>query len=202
MARVHHASGLLTVKIVYYGPGLSGKTTNLQWLHEAYPPDTRGDLVKLDTESERTLFFDYFPASLGRIGRYRVKANFFTVPGQSFYNATRRTVIAGADGIVFVADSRASREEANLVSLANLEANMSATGRGIDRVPLVFQWNKRDAPDAVPEKLLQRMLNPHGRPAFGAVAMRGEGVWDTQAAILQQVMQMLRTQASRSAASA
>lgn len=202
MARVHHASGLLTVKIVYYGPGLSGKTTNLQWLHESYPPDTRGDLVMLDTETERTLFFDYFPASLGRIGRYRVKANFFTVPGQSFYNATRRTILTGADGLVFVADSSAAREEANLVSLENLRTNLTASGRDLARMPLVFQWNKRDLPDAMPVKLLQRMLNRHGRPAFPAVASQGEGVWDAQAAILQQVMQKLRSHRGRQAAHA
>ncbi len=197
MARIHHGSGLLTVKIVYYGPGLSGKTTNLQWLHEAYPPDTRGDLVKLDTETERTLFFDYFPASLGTIGRYRVKANFFTVPGQSFYNATRRTVLAGADGIVFVADSSAAREEANLVSFSNLEQNLVSAGRDLDTLPLVMQYNKQDLPDAMPVRLLQRLLNRRQAPEVPAVATRGEGVWETQALVLQGVMAQLRDHAQR-----
>jgi len=197
MARIHHASGLLTMKIVYYGPGLSGKTTNLQWLHESYPADTRGDLVKLDTETERTLFFDYFPAELGMIGRYRVKANFFTVPGQSFYNATRRAVLVGADGLVFIADSAPSREEANLVSLANLRENLRAAGRDLEQLPLVFQWNKQDLPGAMSPRMLERMLNPTGAPSFSAVATRGEGVWDTQVCILQAVMERLRAGARK-----
>lgn len=202
MARIHHASGMLTVKIVYYGPGLSGKTTNLQVLHESYPPDTRGDLVKLDTETERTLFFDYFPASMGSIGRYQVKTNFFTVPGQSFYNATPRAVLAGVDGIVFVADSSAAREEANVVSLANLEANIVAAGRELDRIPMVFQWNKRDLPDAMPVRLMERMLNKQHHPSVEAVASTGLGVWDTQARILMQVMEQLRAHTRQGAARA
>jgi len=197
MARINPAKREMTVKIVYYGPGLSGKTTNLLYLHDAYPADVRGTLVNLDTETERTLFFDYFPANLGSIAGYRLKADFFTVPGQSFYNATRKAVLDGADGIVFVADSMSSREEANAVCLQNLKDNLAATGRDLGNIPHVFQWNKRDIPGALSERILARMLNPEGRPAWGAVATSGEGVWETQKGILAVVLADLKAQATQ-----
>lgn len=196
MARVNQQKRLLTLKIVYYGPGLSGKTTNLLKLHDAYPAAERGQLLQLDTETERTLFFDYFPANLGAIGGFRLKADFFTVPGQSFYNATRKAVLEGADGIVFVADSAPDREEANLVTMENLDQNLQEMGRGLQALPHVLQWNKRDVPGATPVKVLNKQLNRYNAPAFEAVAYQGQGIWETQAAILKDVVANLRTRAT------
>ncbi len=197
MARLSRQKRVLTVKIVYYGPGLSGKTTNLVRLHSEYPEEVRGGVVKLDTETERTLFFDYFPADLGQVGGYQLKAAFYTVPGQSFYNVTRKAVLDGVDGLVFVADSDPRREEANLVSLANLRENLSDINLSLDDLPLVFQWNKRDHPRALSTKLLSRQLNKAGRPEVDAVASEGIGVWKTQELVLQGVLQKLRSQAKR-----
>ncbi len=190
--RVNQIRRELCLKIVYYGPGLSGKTTNLIRLHQTYPQHQRGDLVQLDTETERTLFFDYFPLSMGNIGGYRVKVDFFTVPGQSFYNATRRAVLEGVDGIVFVADSTPEREEANLISREDMLRNLDLTRRKLADVPHVYQWNKRDARGALKETMLQRQLNPEGAPAVAATAIDGVGVWETQGLILRQVFENLR----------
>lgn len=190
--RVNQLRRELCLKIVYYGPGLSGKTTNLVRLHQTYPHHQRGDLVQLDTETERTLFFDYFPLSMGNIGGFRVKVDFFTVPGQSFYNATRRAVLEGVDGIVFVADSHPDREEANLSSRDDMLRNLEVTHRKLTDIPHVYQWNKRDAPGALKESLLQRQLNPEGAPAIPATAVHGVGVWETQGLILRQVFESLR----------
>lgn len=192
MAKINLSERTISVKVVYYGPGLCGKTTNLVHLHRVYPEAQRGQLVKLDTETERTLFFDYFPANLGSISGFKLKAHFFTVPGQSFYNATRRAVVDSADGIVFVADSTPTREEANVLSLENLKENLGFQGKKLDDIPLVYQWNKRDAPKALSERLLQRQLNPLGRPAVAAVAIDGTGVWDTQALILKALLEDIR----------
>jgi len=192
VARVHALKKLLTLKIVYYGPGLSGKTTNLLRLHADYPAQERGDLVKLDTDTERTLFFDYFPANLGSIGQYRLRADFFTVPGQSFYNATRRAVLEGVDGVVFVADSAPSREEANVVTVDNMVDNLATLHVDPMELPMVFQWNKRDVPGAIPERILSRQLNRFGAAEVPAVAKQGDGVWETQAEILRRVIERLR----------
>lgn len=197
MARINPAKRIMTVKVVYYGPGLCGKTTNLMRLHESYEEADRGAMVKLDTETERTLFFDYFPAELGKIGGYRLKADFFTVPGQSFYNATRKAVLEGADGIVFVADSSPSREDANAVTLDNMKANLTSMGRTLADIPLVFQWNKRDVKGALSTKMLEKMLNPAQAPSVEAVALTGEGVKQTQELILEAVLKDLRTRAQR-----
>lgn len=192
MARIHHQKRQMTLKIVYYGPGLGGKTTNLVRLHNDYPSTERGDLLKLDTDTERTLFFDYFPASLGQIAGYGLKADFFTVPGQSFYNATRRVVLEGADGIVFVADSASDREDANIVTLENLDENLASMGTSLQKIPHVFQWNKRDVAKPIPVNRLHKLLNRYGAPEISAVASNGEGVWETQAAILEGVLKELR----------
>ena len=194
------ASRSLRVKIVYYGPGLSGKTTNLMKLYEAFPPTSRGKLIQLDTETERTLFFDYFPLSLGTLGNYKIKVDFFTVPGQSFYNATRRTVLEGADGVVFVADSSERREQANLVALKNMHQNLESLGISIDQLPIVFQWNKRDASDALPISVLESTLNPKKAPSVPAVASRCEGVHETHSLIVRAVLERIRflSQANRS----
>ncbi|MEL6343707.1 MAG: GTPase domain-containing protein [Myxococcota bacterium] len=194
MPSLNSTTRTIRVKIVYYGAGLSGKTTNLDHLHRVFPKRSRGVMVKLDTETERTLFFDYFPATLGKLGGYGVKVDFFTVPGQSFYNATRRAVLEKADGIAFVADSSPRREHANRVALENLAQNLATWGRKLEDIPLVFQWNKRDVPNALPVSLLERTLNPRICPSVAAIAKNGEGVWDTQAAILRAVLDHLRRQ--------
>lgn len=185
----------VALKIVYYGPGLSGKTTNLVALHGRYPEGQRGRLVKLDTEQERTLFFDYFPVSLGTVRGFAVRVDFFTVPGQSYYNVTRRTVLTGADGIVFVADSDPRREEANLVSHQNMIENLEKVGLAIGAIPVVYQWNKRDLPNPLPTSVLELQLNPGRHPSIEAVASRGEGVWETERQILALTLKSLRRSA-------
>jgi len=190
--RINPAKNIITVKIVYYGPGLSGKTTNLLRLHERFPNTRRGALVQLDTETERTLFFDYFPLSLGKVRGYRVKVDFFTVPGQSFYHQTRKAVLDGGDGIVFVADSSPHREDANFVSREDMIANLTDMGLTLDDIPLVYQWNKRDVSGAIPESVLNTTLNPENAPSVPAIACEDKGVWETHMVLLGQVLGKLR----------
>jgi signal recognition particle receptor subunit beta len=197
--RIHAAKRLMNLKVVYYGPGLSGKTTNLRVLHERFAQAQRGALVQLDTETERTLFFDYFPVVLGKIAGFRLKVDFFTVPGQSFYTATRKAVLEGTDGVVFVADSSERREEANLQSRDDMVSALRLMGRELADVPHVYQWNKRDAADAMPVKRMEKQLNPEGAPSSLAVAAQGDGVMETQAAVLQAVIQAIQTQMRREA---
>jgi len=192
MAHFNRAKREIALKIVYYGPGLSGKTTNLVQLHGRYPEAQRGRLVKLDTELERTLFFDYFPGSLGTVRDYAVRVDYFTVPGQSYYNITRRTVLSGADGVVFVADSDPRREQANLLAHDNLVENLRHHGLELAELPTVYQWNKRDLDRPLPVSLLEATLNPREAPSFEAVATRGEGVWETERAILKWVLKTVR----------
>ncbi|MCA8957473.1 MAG: GTPase domain-containing protein, partial [Planctomycetes bacterium] len=183
----------INCKIVYYGPGLCGKTTNLEALHRQFPERQRGAMLQLDTETERTLFFDYFPVVLGRIAGFRVKVDFFTVPGQSFYQATRRAVLDGVDGIVFVADSSPEREHANELARLDMLRSLEGRGRSLDDVPHVYQWNKRDVRQAVATRILERVLNPEGAPSFEAVASSGEGVFETQDAIVREVLDHVAT---------
>jgi mutual gliding-motility protein MglA len=192
MPHFNHLKREVSLKVVYYGPGLSGKTTNLVHLHNRYPEAQRGRLVKLDTEQERTLFFDYFPVSLGTVRGFAVRVDFFTVPGQSYYNVTRRTVLAGADGVVFVADSDPRREEANLIAHDNFLQNLELVGIDVATLPLVYQWNKRDAERALSLKLLEAQLNQRKAPSLEAVAVRGEGVWETERTILALTLKSLR----------
>ncbi len=200
--KVHASQRLMTLKVVYYGPGLSGKTTNLRQLHGTFGAGQRGALVQLDTETERTLFFDYFPVVIGEIRGFRLKVDLFTVPGQSFYQATRRLVLEGADGVVFVADSSRDREEANLLSRQDMIDALGQQGRSLADVPRVWQWNKRDVPGALPTKLLRRMLNPEGAPEVEAVAHLGTGVPETHRLILEQVIGSIRSRATSGAARA
>lgn len=200
--RINRVSREIALKVVYYGPGLGGKTTNLLRLHSAYSREQRGELVRLDTETERTLFFDYFPLDFGSIGGHRVKIDFFTVPGQSFYQNTRQAVLEGADGVVFVADSSPDREDANLVSHDDMQRMLEARGRDLSKIPCVYQWNKRDVRGAVPVSVLQRQLNRRGAPAIEAVATEGSGVWETQAAVVRAVIEKLRANTARPAAGA
>ena len=197
MPVMNTAERSIRLKVVYYGAGLSGKTTNLEHLHRVFPSRTRGAMVKLDTETERTLFFDYFPAHLGRLAGYMVKIDFFTVPGQSFYNATRRAVLDNVDGIVFVADSSRRREQANHVAMENLQENLSSWDRKLEDIPMVLQWNKRDVPKPLPVSLLEQTLNPRGLGSVEASAINGDGVWETQSLIVRQILEQLRSSSTR-----
>ena len=194
MARLNAHQHILTLKIVYVGPGLSGKTTNLRKLYEEYPENARGDFVQLDTGAERTVHFDYFPGNLGEIGGYRLKADFFTVPGQSFLVDARQAVLEGVDGVVFVADSSASRREANKNALRDLHSHLSSFSRKLHELPIVFQWNKRDVDDVLQEQELSADLNEELRaPEIQAIATTGQGVWESQEAILRLVVERLRS---------
>jgi signal recognition particle receptor subunit beta len=169
----------MTAKVVYYGPGLCGKTTNLQAIHQRTAPQSRGEMVSLETETDRTLFFDLLPLDVGVIGGMKVRLQLYTVPGQVFYNATRKLVLKGVDGIVFVADSQAAALDANIESLSNLKVNLAELNLGLDDVPLVFQYNKRDIRNIVPVASLNEALNGQGAPYYEAAALHGIGVFET-----------------------
>jgi signal recognition particle receptor subunit beta len=179
MVFLNYTAMQMTAKIVYYGPGLCGKTTNLTWIHGKTAQRSRGDMVSLETEADRTLFFDLLPLDIGVIGGMKVRLQLYTVPGQVFYNATRRLVLKGVDGLVFVADSQVPAAEPNEESLANLRQNLEELGVDPKSVPLVFQYNKRDLRNILPVEKLQQMLNPAGLPAFEAAAVHGVGVFET-----------------------
>ncbi len=174
-------------KIVYYGPGLSGKTKNLEWIYNHINPQWRGKMLSVATESERTLFFDFLPLSLTLAYNFRSIFQFYTVPGQSFYNSTRRAVLENVDGVVFVADSQEDRLDANIDSLYNLEENLHSYGLNLRSVPIVMQYNKRDMPSALPLETLQLELNTMGFPEIQAVAIRGIGVLETMKQIVSLV---------------
>jgi signal recognition particle receptor subunit beta len=176
---LNYTSMQFTAKIVYYGPGLCGKTTNLQWIHDKTAPRSRGQMVSLETEGDRTLFFDLLPLDVGIIGGMKVRLQLYTVPGQVFYNATRRLVLKGVDGMVFVADSQAPALEPNEEALANLKQNLEELNLSADDVPIVFQYNKRDLRNIVPVSRLEEVLNPEGAPSFEAAAIHGVGVFET-----------------------
>ncbi len=179
MVFLNYTAMQMTAKIVYYGPGLCGKTTNLSWIHGRTAPRSRGDMVSLETEADRTLFFDLLPLDVGIIGGMKVRLQLYTVPGQVFYNATRRLVLKGVDGVVFVADSQVPAAEPNEESLSNLRQNLEELGLGLGSVPLVFQYNKRDLRNILPIPKLQEALNPGGAPSFEAAAVHGVGVFET-----------------------
>lgn len=184
----------LSGKIVYYGPALSGKTTNLEHIYGQTPATTRGKMVSMKTKAERTLFFDLLPINRGAIGDFKVRFLLYTVPGQVYYNATRKLVLKGADAIVFVADSQRSQLAANVDSLRNLRTNLLEYGMSLDDMPWVMGYNKRDMPDAMPIEELERELNPYGVPSFGQVAMTGEGVFEAFEKVSEMLMQRLETQ--------
>lgn len=171
MSMINYASREINCKIVYYGPGLGGKTTNLEYVYGKVSPNTRGKLISLATETERTLFFDFLPVDLGTIRGFRTRFHLYTVPGQVYYNASRKLILKGVDGVVFVADSQADRAEANIESMQNLYDNMAAYGYDLTRMPFVVQYNKRDLPNAAPVAELQEMLNP-GWEVTDAARMR------------------------------
>jgi signal recognition particle receptor subunit beta len=182
----------MTAKIVYYGPGLCGKTTNLHWIHHKTAPGSRGDMVSLETETDRTLFFDLLPLEVGVIGNLKVRLQLYTVPGQVFYNATRKLVLKGVDGIVFVADSQQAAQDANVESMGNLHENLSELGLTLDQVPFVLQYNKRDIRNIVPVEAMNKALNPLSAPAFEAAALHGIGVFETLKAISKQAIGQVR----------
>ncbi|MGD8278558.1 MAG: ADP-ribosylation factor-like protein [Gemmatimonadota bacterium] len=191
MSMINYASREINCKLVYYGPGLGGKTTNLEYIYGKINPDTRGKLISLATEQERTLFFDFLPVDLGSIRGFKTRFHLYTVPGQVYYNASRRLILKGVDGLVFVADSQAERMDANIAALENLYDNLADYGYDPQQVPVVLQWNKRDLPSAVPVEELRAHLNPTGLPEFPAVAITGKGVFDTLKAVSKLVLKSL-----------
>ncbi len=179
MALFNYATKEITLKIVYYGPGLSGKTTNLQYLHGVLNPETKGKLLSLSTESDRTLFFDFLPIELGRIREFSIRFQLYTVPGQVRYNATRKVVLKGADAIVFVADSQKEMREQNLESFSNMRENLFSNNINPDEIPIVLQYNKRDLKNIATVDELNAILNPYTYPVTEATAVNGQGVEDT-----------------------
>jgi signal recognition particle receptor subunit beta len=179
MATINHANNEVTVKVVYYGPALCGKTTNLRHTHENLPGTTRGKMLSLATKADRTIFFDFLPIGLGRVRGMAIRMQLYTVPGQVFYNATRKLVLKGADGVVFVADSQQEMLEANIESVRNLEENLREDGRELADLPHVLQFNKRDLPRLSSTEELDAKLNKHGVPTCCSVATTGSGVRET-----------------------
>jgi mutual gliding-motility protein MglA len=202
MALINHRAREIHFKIVYYGPGLGGKTTNLQFLHERLPEERRGRLISIATDHDRTLFFDFLPVDLGQVNGFTTRFHLYTVPGQVYYRLSRRAVLTGADGIVFVADSHPARERANRDSLADLEEQLLSLGLSsaqTARIPRVFQWNKRDLRAALPVERLRLALNPAGAPEIEAVACEGQGVGETLKAGCKAVLARLAAPAAQTA---
>jgi signal recognition particle receptor subunit beta len=191
MSFINYSSREINCKIVYYGPGLCGKTTNLEHVYNKVNPETRGKMISLATENERTLFFDFLPVDLGSIRGFKTRFHLYTVPGQVYYNASRRLILKGVDGVVFVADSHAERMDANLASMQNLYENLAEYGYHPRRLPMVLQYNKRDLASRVPVEELSRQLNPSELEEFEAIAIEGEGVFDTLRAVSKQVIKAL-----------
>lgn len=196
MVFINYTTMQMAAKIVYYGPGLCGKTTNLQYIHHKTASKSRGEMISLETETDRTLFFDLLPLDVGIIGGMKVRLQLYTVPGQVFYNATRKLVLKGVDGVVFVADSQVAAFDATVESCRNLEANVAEMGLAIEDVPVVFQFNKRDIRNIVPVDKLNEVLNPRGRPFFEAAALHGIGVFETLKAISRFALASVRTKVS------
>jgi signal recognition particle receptor subunit beta len=191
MALINVASHEIHCKIVYYGTGFCGKTTNLQYIHGHAPKQAHGELLTIATESERTLFFDFLPLDLGSVNDFRVRFHLYTVPGQVLYERTRLAVLNGVDGIVFVVDSQPDKLEENFQSLIELETNMRRLGSDLGDFPLVFQWNKRDIEGAVGVVTLDRYLNRRHKVSFEAAAVKGDGVFPTLRSICKAVMARL-----------
>jgi signal recognition particle receptor subunit beta len=189
---INYSAREINCKIVYYGPGLCGKTTNLQYIYKKTNPEQKGKLISLATETERTLFFDFLPLALGDIKGFRVRFHLYTVPGQVFYAASRKLILKGVDGVVFVADSQVERLEANMESMEDLRINLSEQGYDLEKLPFVIQYNKRDLPNVVPVEELNKLLNPNGVPYFEAVATQGVGVFETLKGIAKLVLLELK----------
>ena len=192
MTFINYASREINCKIVYYGPGLGGKTTNLQYIYDSTAPQAKGKLISLATETDRTLFFDFLPLDLGTVRGFKTRFHLYTVPGQVFYDASRKLILKGVDGVVFVADSQRERMDANVESLFNLEANLKQHGYDLAKMPYVLQLNKRDLPNTVPIQDMTAELSRKEEPVFEGVANRGVGVFDTLKAVAKQVLLELR----------
>ena len=188
MTFINFASREINCKIVYYGPGLCGKTTNIQWIFDSANPEKRGKLVSLATETDRTLFFDFLPLDMGMIRGFKVRFHLYTVPGQVFYDASRKLILRGCDGMIFVADSQNARMEANIESIANLAQNLKENGFDIRTIPYVLQLNKRDMPSAAPVEEMERLLRFRNEPMIEAVANQGTGVIETLKACARQIL--------------
>ena len=188
MSFINYASREINCKIVYYGPGLCGKTTNLQYVYQKTAADAKGKMISLATETERTLFFDFLPLSLGEIRGFKTRFHLYTVPGQVFYDASRKLILKGVDGVVFVADSQEERYDANIESLDNLRFNLQEQGYDLDKLPFIIQYNKRDLPNAMPVDELRKDLNLTGVPDFEACAATGEGVFETLKAVAKLIL--------------
>jgi len=192
MSFINYSAREINCKIVYYGPGLCGKTTNLQWIYKRTNPKLKGKMISLATETERTLFFDFLPLALGTIRGFQTRFHLYTVPGQVFYNASRKLILKGCDGVVFVADSQAERMEANVESLENLRVNLDAQGIDLATTPFIMQYNKRDLPNAAPLDEMRALLNPRDLTEFEACAANGGGVFETLKAVAREVLHDLK----------
>jgi signal recognition particle receptor subunit beta len=192
MTFINYAAREINCKLVYYGPGLGGKTTNIKFVYEKTNPNAKGKLISLATETDRTLFFDFLPLDLGEIRGFRTRFHLYTVPGQVFYDASRKLILKGVDGVVFVADSQAARMDANLESLKNLELNLKEQGYDLKSIPYVLQFNKRDLPTAMPVEEMKKALHYKQEPIFEAIANKGTGVFETLKMIAKMVLLELR----------
>ena len=191
MSMINYASREINCKIVYYGTGLGGKTTNLEYIYSRVNPETKGKMISLATETERTLFFDFLPIDLGEVRGFKTRFHLYTVPGQVYYNASRRLILKGVDGIVFVADSQDTRAEANIESMHNLYENLETLGYDPANLPFAIQYNKRDLSDIVPVEDLRAQINPMGVPDFEGIAIEGKGVFETLSCVSKLVVQSL-----------
>jgi signal recognition particle receptor subunit beta len=192
MTFINYASREINCKIVYYGPGLCGKTTNLQYIYDSTAPTSKGKLISLATETDRTLFFDFMPLELGTVRGFKTRFHLYTVPGQVFYDASRKLILKGVDGVVFVADSQEERMDANIEALYNLEENLKANGYELTKLPYVLQLNKRDLPNVIPAEELVSELRRKDEAVHEAVAYKGVGVFDTLKSVAKQVLTELR----------
>jgi signal recognition particle receptor subunit beta len=191
LSLINYSSREINVKLVYYGPGLCGKTTNIQYIYDKVSPETKGKLITLATEMDRTLFFDFLPLELGKVKGFRTRFHLYTVPGQVYYDASRKLILRGVDGIVFVADSQSTRYDANIESLYNLHENLAEYNLKLDEIPFAIQYNKRDLPEIIPVEDLEQELNQPQYPSFEAVATNGVGVFDTLKAVAKSVLRTL-----------
>jgi hypothetical protein len=185
---INYSSREINCKIVYYGPGLCGKTTNLQYIYRRTNPEQKGKLISLATETERTLFFDFLPIALGDIRGFKIRFHLYTVPGQVFYAASRKLILKGVDGVIFVADSQIERMDSNMESLDDLNINLAEQGYELEKLPFAMQYNKRDLPNIIPVADLDNVLNLRKVPWFEAVAVTGKGVFETLKAVAKQVL--------------
>ena len=192
MTFINYASREINCKVVYYGPGLCGKTTNLQYIYDSTAPQAKGKLISLATETDRTLFFDFMPLELGTVRGFKTRFHLYTVPGQVYYDASRKLILKGVDGVVFVADSQDERMDANIESLYNLEENLQTQGYDLSQIPYVLQLNKRDLPNALPIRELRKHINLYNAPEIEASAFEGKGVLESFKMVSKNIIQILK----------